>query len=284
MSNALTTMNQSALVPTDMRSAMDLATMMAKGNLVPQHLQGQPGNCLLVIEQSMRWGMSPFAVAQETSVIQGKIMNSGKLVAAAVNASGVLASRLRETFSGEGNDRTITLSGVLRGETEPRTITVRMGDAKTSNQMWTKQPDQQLVYFATRAWARRHVPEVMLGVYSPEEFDEPRPTPHHGPTIEARAEPVPTDPMGDPAPRVLTLDNARNFGDLADALLAAVKAAGTVADIEAVTGHPRVVKALELATNGAKARLDDVMAFAAERMGALMEAPADDSRDTEVWA
>lgn len=277
--NAITTFSANALVPADMRSAMDLAGMMAKGNLVPQHLQQNPGNCLMVIEQAMRWGMSPFAVAQETSVIQGKLMNSGKLVAAAINSSGVLASRLRETFHGEGADRAITLTGTLRGETEPRSITVRLADARTSNQMWTKQPDQQLVYFATRAWARRHVPEVMLGVYSPEDMDEPRRTepPHPGPTIEARAEPMPADPMGDPAPRPpMTLDTAKTYADMADVVVAIVKAASTVAEIEAATGHHRVVKALELATNGAKARLVDAMTFAAERMAALMDAPTDD--------
>ena len=37
------------------------------------------------------------------------------------------------------------------------------------------QPDQQLAYHGSRVWARRHAPELMLGVYSPEEFDEPQP-------------------------------------------------------------------------------------------------------------
>jgi hypothetical protein len=32
-----------------------------------------------------------------------------------------------------------------------------------------------LAYFGARVWARRHAPELMLGVYSPEEFDEPPP-------------------------------------------------------------------------------------------------------------
>ena len=42
--------------------------------------------CLVVIEQAMRWGMSPFAVAQCTSSIGGKLMYEGKLVAAAVES------------------------------------------------------------------------------------------------------------------------------------------------------------------------------------------------------
>src|SRR5215217_4836058 len=94
------------------------------------------------------------------------------------------------TTSAEGDGRWVIARATIRGEAEPREIRVCIKDARTSNGMWQKQPDQQLVYFATRAWARRHTPEVMLGVYSPEEFDAPpvRDT-FTGPTIEARPEP-----------------------------------------------------------------------------------------------
>jgi hypothetical protein len=159
--------------------------MMARGKLVPSHLHNSPGDCLMVIEASMRWQMSPFAVAQCTSVIQGKLMFEGKLVAAALNASGILSSRLDYEFSGAGQQRAVIVRGTLRGETKPREVTVFLADAKTSNSLWTKQPDQQLVYAGTRVWARRHAPEVMLGVYAPEEFD--RAEPFNGPTIEAEA-------------------------------------------------------------------------------------------------
>ena len=185
----------SNLMPNDMRSAMDLANMMAKAKLVPSHLQDKPGDCLLVIEQAVRWGMSPFAVAQSTSVISGKLMFEGKLVSAAVQSSGLLSKRLSYEFDGEGVNRAVTASATIRGEDEPRTIRCTLAEAKTNNGMWTKQPDQQLIYFSTRAWARRHTPEVMLGVYSPEEFDEPKQVPFSGPTIEAEAEAVITAPV-----------------------------------------------------------------------------------------
>lgn len=170
--NALTT-TSNGLVPGNVREAMDLAEFMAGGKLVPNHLQKSPADCLMVIEQAMRWGMSPFAVAQATSVIQGKLMFEGKLVAAAVHSSGILAGRLSYEFKGAGDSRAITVSGTLKGEGAPRSIEVAFKDAKTANQMWQKQPDQQLVYHGTRVWARRHAPEVMLGVYSPEEFEAP---------------------------------------------------------------------------------------------------------------
>jgi hypothetical protein len=164
-----------SIVPTTMTEAMQLANLMASAKLVPAALQKSPADCLLVITQAIRWNMDAFAVAQECSVIQGKLMHSGKLVAAVINARGNLAQRLAFDYQGEGDERVITVSGRLFGESEARTVTVKLKDARTQNRVWQTQPDQQLMYHGSRVWARRHAPELMLGVYSPEEFDEPAP-------------------------------------------------------------------------------------------------------------
>jgi hypothetical protein len=160
------------LVPASLSEAMKLAEMMATARLVPKDLQKSPADCLMVIQQAVRWQMDPFAVAQECSVIQGKLMHSGKLVAAVVNSRGNLSQRLSFEYKGGGEDRTINVSGQLQGETTPRTVSVVLKNAKTNNRVWQSQPDQQLMYHGVRVWARRHTPELMLGVYSPEEFDE----------------------------------------------------------------------------------------------------------------
>jgi RecT family len=159
------------LVPENIAEAMKLADVMASAKLVPAALQKSPADCLMVIQQAMRWDMDPFAVAQECSVIQGKLMHSGKLVAAVVNARGNLTQRLWFEYSGEGDNRTITVSGQLQGEHQPRVVEVVFKNARTANSMWQKQPDQQLMYHGARVWARRHTPELMLGVWSEEEFD-----------------------------------------------------------------------------------------------------------------
>jgi len=163
------------LVPGSMSEAIKLAELMATAKLVPVGLQKSPADCLMVIQQAVRWQMDPFAVAQECSVIQGKLMHTGKLVAAVVNARGNLTQRLSFEYSGEADNRTIVVSGQLQGEPAPRTVEVVLRNAKTQNKVWQTQPDQQLMYHGVRVWARRHTPELMLGVYSPEEFDEPAP-------------------------------------------------------------------------------------------------------------
>ena len=169
-----------SLTPRNMSEAMEMAVMMAKARFIPEFLQGSPSDCLMVIEQSMRWGMSPFAVAPCTSLVRGKLMFEGKLVAAVVNTSPLLAGDLDYEFSGTGNDRSIKVTGKLK-DGRVRDVTVKLADILTYEKdgnlkgMWKKQPDQQLVYGGARVWARRWTPQLMLGVYAPEEFDDAPP-------------------------------------------------------------------------------------------------------------
>lgn len=270
-----TSFTSNALMPTDMRSAMDLATMMARAKLVPGHLQDKPGDCLLVIEQAMRWGMSPFAVAQSTSVIQGKLMFEGKLVSAAVQSSGILSSRLAYDFDGEGQSRAVIVKATIRGEDEPRTMRVTLSEAKTTNGMWTKQPDQQLVYFGTRAWARRHTPEIMLGVYAPEEFDAPpqRET-FTGTTITAEPEAPASTPAAPERTRKQFLD------DLQTEMAEAMASTDPRSAFDAIVTRPDFKKAEETFTNGTKQRLESIVQTAVAQLSEGNDYPP--TEDTTV--
>lgn len=168
---ALVPVGASALVPTNMDEAIRMAKAMADAKLVPKHLQGDVGSCLMIVEQAMRWNMSPFAVAQCTSSIGGKLMFEGKLVAAAVESSGAIEGHFNFDYTGDGAERQVTVRARRPGEANDRQLTIKLKDVKTSNQWWEKQPDQQLAYSGVRNWARRYTPAALLGVYSPEEID-----------------------------------------------------------------------------------------------------------------
>jgi hypothetical protein len=185
--NAIATIG---LIPQGMDDAIRLAKAMSTIKELPKHLHDSVGTCLMVVDQALRWQMSPFAVAQESANIQGRMMYSGKLMAAAVESMGAIRGGFDYQFEGVGDDRTITVSAVRTGETEPRQMKIRLGDVKTNNEMWKKQPDQQLVYSGSRNWARRWTPAALLGAYSPEEFppDPAKELPHNGPTLEHEAE------------------------------------------------------------------------------------------------
>lgn len=259
---SVTLSKPSVLIPSDMPSAMRMAEVMAAGKLMPAHLQKSPGDCLMVIEQAMRWNMSPFAVAQATSVIQGKLMFEGKLVAAALHTSGALATRLDYTYTGSGDDRTVTVSAVRAGETEAKTVDVRLKDARTNNKVWQTQPDQQLAYHGARVWARRYAPEVMMGVYSKEEFSE---APEEAPknegavVIDGVAEPTPTEPR------------RPTIKEWLDTLEADLTGAQDADAVDAITARPDVQKALDSLQNGARDRLNAMVKAALDRTAVAAE-------------
>jgi hypothetical protein len=192
---------------TAMGALHEVANVMARGvATVPRHLQGNVGDCMAVVLQAQRWGMNPYAVAQKTFLINGTLGYESQLVGAVINTSTVLAGRLRFEWFGawekivgkftqresktkkddNGHPKTymvpawnkadeqglgIHVTGWIKGEAEPRVLTLLMSQALTRNStLWTEDPKQQLAYLAQKRWARLHMPEVLLGVYTPDEL------------------------------------------------------------------------------------------------------------------
>jgi hypothetical protein len=161
--------------PDQFGAMMQVASVMSEMKLVPDHLQGKPADCFLVVEQARRWEMSPFAVAQETYSVKGKLLFGGKLVTAVVNTRAPVKAPLAFDYEGEGDKCRVTVSATLRGEDAPRTYSITVGEAKAvagSSSLWRTDPKQQVAYFAARFWARRHCPETLLGVWGEDEVDD----------------------------------------------------------------------------------------------------------------
>lgn len=149
-----------------------VAKLMSSASLAPAHLRGEGklGDCFLVAAQAFRWRMDPFSVAQHTYVLSGKLGYEGKLIAAVVNSSGKLQGSLDYRYSGSGDARSVTVSGKLVGDTEPREITGTVGGWRTSNEQWKKNADQMLAYRGAREWARRYMPEAVLGIQAEDDL------------------------------------------------------------------------------------------------------------------
>ena len=146
--------------------------------------------------------MSPFAVIDHASVVHGRLMWEGKLIAAAVKAS--IGVRLRYDYSGQGEKRKVVVSGEIEGQTE--TIEGTVADWKTTgkNSPWDNlaNRDQMLAYRGARQWARRHAPEVILGVYTPDEFNEEDLRDVTPPKTQARSHVEPIAGFQSPTPEV----------------------------------------------------------------------------------
>ncbi len=158
-----------------MIEVMEFSKLMAVADAaVPPHLRGNPGACLAVCVQSVEWRMSPFQVANKSYFVNGRMAFESQLIHAIIEARAPLERRLRCTYTGEGQERRCIVSGILRGEDEPHEYTSPMiRDIKVKNSpLWTSDPDQQLWYYSSRAWSRKWCPDVILGIYTPDEIPE----------------------------------------------------------------------------------------------------------------
>ncbi len=152
-----------------------LRTHKVSGNIVPLPPEVTAANCFLVVNQAVRWGMDPFAVAQCCSVVHGRLMYEGKLVAAVIQTKSKV--RLRYEYNdANGKALGIRVVGRLPGEDEDRDIFGTVADWETTgnNSPWGKAGNwrRQLAYRGAREWARLHDPSALLGVYADDEFDE----------------------------------------------------------------------------------------------------------------
>ncbi len=164
-----------SFLPQSMGEAMQLATIMARSTFVPQHCRGNEGNCLAIIMQAGRWGMDPFAVANKAYFTKDGAPPAfeAQLVNAVLNSSGALSGRLRYEWSGEGEKLRCTVRGFLRADpNEEKGKTQLLARVRVRNSpLWKDDPEQQLGYYVARAWARLHCPEVLLGVFTPDEIE-----------------------------------------------------------------------------------------------------------------
>ena len=264
-----------------------VAKLMSSASLAPAHLRGEGklGDCFLVAAQAFRWRMDPFAVAQHTYVLSGKLGYEGKLIAAVVNASGKLQGSLDYQYSGIGDQRQVTVLGKLIGDLAPRAVVGTVGGWKTSNEQWKKNTDQMLAYRGAREWARRYMPEAVLGIHADDDLAAPSSvtmrdiTPPSTPLaavsaamdalLEATeqeadniapaasdAEPSPSAEASPASPTGATL--TPELAERARAIVAAIRKAASVKDIDKVM----------LAQRG---NLDDISAASPEAHERIME-------------
>lgn len=174
--------------PSGLQKLQAFAEVMAQGRTtVPAHLAGKPADCLAVALQAAQWGMNPFAVAQKTHIVNGTLGYEAQLVNAVITSSNAVQGRFKYEYGGgwekfkpgaanAANERGlfVRVGAVLRGEEE---ITwgepLVMEHVTTRNSpLWKTAPKQQLAYLAVKYWARLYCPDVILGVYTPDEFEQ----------------------------------------------------------------------------------------------------------------
>ena len=164
----------------------------------------------------------------------------------------------------------------MRGEAGTREMTVTLREAKTSNTLWTRQPDRQLIYFATEGvgTVRHAFPEVMLGRVFAAEFDAadiPVRDTFRGTTLDAPPPFVPRveTPDRHNPPMAFTTERdgpkRQTVGEWLDALALELAACEGSEEVDAVLARADVQSAQDKLRNGARDRLVDMIQVAIER-------------------
>lgn len=165
---------------------MEFGKMMAVAQqAIPPAFRNNPGMCVAVCFQAVEWRMSPFAVINKAYIVNDRLAYESQLIHAVVEARAPLEGRLRCSYVGEGVERQCLVEGMFTGETHPHEYTSpKIKDIKIQNSpLWKADPDQQLWYYASRAWARKWCPDVLMGIYSKDELRE-------NPRIDREDDPV----------------------------------------------------------------------------------------------
>lgn len=161
-----------------------LAQMMASGACtVPKHLQGNTGDCFAIVGQSLRWGMDPYAVAQKTHLVNGTLGYEAQLVIAVINNRAPIVDRLKFEYFGDwskvknkddkSDDVGVTCRATFKGDDHPTELSLTMAQVGhvRNSPLWAADPRQQLAYLAAKRFSRLHCPDVILGVYTPDELE-----------------------------------------------------------------------------------------------------------------
>ncbi len=167
----------SGIVYASAADAVAVADLMARSGIaVRKHLRNNTGACLSVVMLSVEWGMSPYLVGNKTYEVNDQLAFEAQLVQAVITMRAPIKGRIKTEYSGAGFERQIKVWAKLKveaGEDEEvvEYISPMLKDIKPQNSpLWKNDPDQQLHYYGARAFCRRHFPEILMGIYTPDEI------------------------------------------------------------------------------------------------------------------
>jgi hypothetical protein len=239
--------NTSIFSTESMGQITHFAELMASGKtMLPEHLQGKPADCMAVAIQAASWGMNPFVVAQKTHLVNGTLGYEAQLVNAVISSSRAIVGRFHYRAIGDWSKwkyqgRKITKNGrnnstysvdahgginenglgvqcgaILAGDEEitwDDILYIEHIDIRNSP-LWKSRPLQQMKYLAVKYWGRIYAPEVLLGVYTPDELaSEPEPVPREEKDITPKADDISVSDVFDspePAQQAETVVNEQS--------------------------------------------------------------------------
>lgn len=157
---------------------MEMAKLMSVSQVaVPKHLRCNPGACIAICIQAIEWRMSPFAVANRSYSVNDRMAYEAQLINAVILQRAPIKGRLKVDYTGQGGKRQCRIWATLKDNDEiVEYLSPEFDKIQPKNSpLWKTDPDQQHFYNASRAFCRRHFPDVLLGVYAKDEIEDSNP-------------------------------------------------------------------------------------------------------------
>jgi len=181
---------------------LHLQGKVSKGGQITEHYSDEQkiAQLMQIVELSVRWDMPPHAVANSSYSVHGKMGFTGVIVAGVVNAQSGFPDGLKFITTGEGDNMIGVMYGSREEVTEQLQATLKSylkhgdkGDALTElvfagvkairltvkqarpsnggNEMWVRDTHQKLFYSGVTKFARRHFPDLLLGIHTTEDLE-----------------------------------------------------------------------------------------------------------------
>lgn len=154
-----------------------VAKVFALSNLIPAQYRNNLPNCIIAIHMARRMGIDEFMFLQRSYVVQGRCGIEGQIAIALINKRAPITDYLHFEYEGAGDNLKCT-AWVTHKKGGKLEYSMTIKDAKDwgwyskSGSSWPKMPDQMLAYRTAMFLARRHFPDVIMGLDLVDELRE----------------------------------------------------------------------------------------------------------------
>lgn len=220
--------------PHTFAAAMQMAETLAKSTIIPREYQGNPSNCMIAVEMSVRLNTSPMMVMQSLHVINGRPAWSSQWIISMINNSRKYKTELQYEMGNSPEDGGLSCYAWAMDREGHKVvgpkITMKMADAEgwigKNGSKWKTMPEVMIRYRAASFFGRVNCPDMIMGIYSREEvldmdLDEPASTVEPGTVTVEPAGLTAEDlkPITQDQRKALMSMIKRSFGDEASEIL-----------------------------------------------------------------
>lgn len=159
--------------PKSLAEAKELSKTLSEANTIPQALRKSPADVLAIVMAGAELGLAPMQSIRGIVLIQGKPTLSADAMGALVKSRKDVCEYLMLKHT-DGNRATYVTK--RNGEPEATTMAFTIEEARVAGltgENWKKYPAAMLRARALSAICRAVYPDLLLGVYDPDEISSP---------------------------------------------------------------------------------------------------------------